>query len=222
MGTFGTTMDRNRLASSGISWGWILALGLLLIVLGLIGLGMTFWLTIVSMMWLGVLVGIGGLTQIFDSAFHHKGWRARLSHLVIGLVYLFAAAVLIATPISAAFWLTVMLAGFLIAAGLVKLYMAFQVRGRGGAWIAVLLSGVVSLLMGVLIFSAVVPASDLSLATAEGRAQWVTAWGWIIGLIIAVELLMEGASLVALGVGASRKAALPPQGDRGTGHELPA
>ena len=206
MAVLRTTMNGNRLANSGISWGWMLALGVLMVLLGFIGLGMTFWLTLVSTVWLGALVAVGGITQIFDSFVHHKGWRARLSHLAIGFLYLFAAAVMIFTPISAAFWLTIMLAISLIAVGLMRLYMAFQVRGRGGAWIAVLLSALISVLMGVLIFSAIVPSSDISLATPEGQTQWISAWGWIIGLIVAFELLMEGTALIALGAGAKRGA----------------
>lgn len=217
MAVLRTTMNGNRLANSGISWGWMLALGVLMVLLGLVGLGMTFWLTLVSMLWLGALVAVGGITQIFDSFAHHQGWRARLAHLAIGCLYLIAAAVMIFTPISAAFWLTVLLAASLIAVGLMRLYMAFQVRGRGGAWVAVLLSALISIVMGVLIFSAIVPASDISLATPEGQAQWISAWGWIIGLIVAVELLMEGAALIALGVGTKRAAPINHHPDSAEG-----
>ena len=45
-------------------WGWLLALGIVFIVLGLIGIGMAFALTIASLIVFGVLLLIGGAVQI--------------------------------------------------------------------------------------------------------------------------------------------------------------
>lgn len=42
------------------NWGWLLALGLLFIILGVIGLGRTFALTVASAMFFGILLLIGG------------------------------------------------------------------------------------------------------------------------------------------------------------------
>ena len=43
------------------NWGWLLALGILSIVLGVIGLGMTFALTVASVFVYGVLILVGVL-----------------------------------------------------------------------------------------------------------------------------------------------------------------
>lgn len=40
-----------------IAWKWLLGLGLFMAVLGVIGLGMTYWLTILSVIWFGVQIG---------------------------------------------------------------------------------------------------------------------------------------------------------------------
>src|SRR5262245_43327106 len=97
------------LRESGISWGWLLALGILVTLLGLFGLGMTYWLTIVAVFWFGVLAVVGGIAQLLD-AFHHKGWKGIVWHAVIGLIYILAGLVMIVMPISSAFWLTLFLA----------------------------------------------------------------------------------------------------------------
>ena len=38
------------------NWGWMLALGILMVILGTIGMGMTMALTMVSMLYFGVLL----------------------------------------------------------------------------------------------------------------------------------------------------------------------
>ena len=55
-----TTRPGRILGRLGISWGWLLALGILMTVLGVIGLGMTYWLTIVAVFWFGILAVVGG------------------------------------------------------------------------------------------------------------------------------------------------------------------
>jgi uncharacterized membrane protein HdeD (DUF308 family) len=182
---------------AGISWGWLLALGILMAVLGVIGLGMTYWLTIVAVFWFGALAIVGGVAQLID-AFHHKGWKGIAWHVVIGVVYILAGIVLIAMPVSSAFWLTLFLAATLVIVGIFRIVLAFQMRGPRGFWFWVLLSGIVSIVLGLLIYGTVVPPDAQALATAEGQLAWVKSWGWVIGLFVAIELIMEGAALIAM------------------------
>src|SRR5687768_12833416 len=130
----------------GIRWGWLLALGLLFLVLGVIGLGMTYQLTAVAVFWFGVLAIIGGIAQLID-AFHHKGWKGIVWHVIIGLVYIVAGIVLITSPLSSAFWLTLFLAITLLVTGVSRIFLAFKVRGQGPGWLWVLLSGLISIVL---------------------------------------------------------------------------
>jgi uncharacterized membrane protein HdeD (DUF308 family) len=182
---------------TGISWGWLLALGILMAALGVIGLGMTYWLTLVAVFWFGALAIVGGVAQLFD-AVHHKGWQGIAWHIVIGVIYILAGVVLIAMPVSSAFWLTLFLAAALVVIGLFRSVLAFQMRGPRGFWLWVLLSGIISIVLGVMIYGTVVPPDAQALATAEGQLAWVKSWGWVIGLFVALELIMEGAALIAI------------------------
>jgi uncharacterized membrane protein HdeD (DUF308 family) len=186
----------------GIRWGWLLALGLLFLVLGVIGLGMTYQLTAVAIFWFGILAIIGGAAQLID-AFHHKGWKGIVWQVIIGLVYIIAGIVLITSPLSSAFWLTLFLAITLVVTGISRIFLAFQVRGQGAGWLWVLLSGLISIALGVLIYSMVAPPGSEQLATPEGQLQWFAAWGGFIGLFVAVELIMEGVALISIAL--SRK-----------------
>jgi uncharacterized membrane protein HdeD (DUF308 family) len=187
----------SRLVESGISWGWLLALGILMTLLGLVGLGMTYSLTVVAVFWCGILAIVAGIAQILD-AFHHKSWKGIVWHVIIGLIYVVAGIAMVTMPVASAFWLTLFLAVSLVAVGIVRIVMAFQIRGQGPVWIAVLLSGVISIALGVMVYGTVTPPGADALATSEGQLAWVRSWGWVIGLFVAIELIAEGVALISL------------------------
>ena len=56
------------------NWGWILALGILFIILGFVGFGMVVALTITTTMFFGGFLFVGGVLQLFH-AFKCKGWK---------------------------------------------------------------------------------------------------------------------------------------------------
>ncbi|GAB5378088.1 MAG: HdeD family acid-resistance protein [Acuticoccus sp.] len=185
------------LGTSGISWGWLLAIGILLAGLGIIGLGMTYWLTVAAVFWFGILAVIGGVGQLLD-AFHHKDWGGLLWHVLIGIIYIAAGILLMTMPVASAFWLTLFLAIMLVVVGVSRIFMAFKLRSLGGIWIGVLLSGLLSIVLGLLIYGTVTPPEPEAVATPEGELAWVQSWGWVIGLFVAIELIMEGATLIVL------------------------
>ncbi|MCX7304008.1 MAG: DUF308 domain-containing protein [Hyphomicrobiales bacterium] len=191
------------LSARGISPGWLLALGVLMTVLGVIGLGMSYWLTTVAIFWLGILAIVGGVAQILD-AFHHREWKGIVWHLIIGAVYIAAGFLMITTPLSSAFWLTLFLAISLVVTGISRIFLSLQMRGQSGAWLWVLLSGVISIALGAIIYGAVAPPGAEALATPEGQLQWVSNWGGFIGLFVAVEFIMEGLSLISIASTAKR------------------
>lgn len=190
---------------SGVSWGWLLALGILLTLLGLLGLGMTYWLTVVAVFWCGVLAVVGGVAQILD-AFHHKGWKGIVWHVIIGLIYIVAGLAMITMPVSAALWLTLFLSLSLVVVGIVRIVLAFQIRGQAPIWVAVLLSGIISVALGVMIYGTVTPPGTEALATPAGQLAWLRSWGWVIGLFIAIEMIMEGVALIVLALAAKSAA----------------
>lgn len=181
----------------GLNWKWMLTLGILIGLLGIVGLGMTYWLTVFSVLWLGVLTIVGGVAQVVQ-AFKSTGWRSVLAHVLVGLLYIGVGVVLVALPVQSAWWLTLFIGAMFVVVGLLRLVMAFQARGNGSAAIWLALSGVISLALGVLIYSIVsLPTAD-QLATAGAAQGWFTEWGWVIGLFVAVEFIAHGASLIAL------------------------
>ncbi len=165
------------------NWSWLLAVGILFIVLGVIGLGMLFQLTMISVMFFGVLLLIGGGAQFVD-AFKCKGWKGVLWHVLMAILYIIAGITVIRDPVLASALLTLLLGGAIAGAGIVRVIMALQHRGTKG-WSWTLVSGIISILLGVMIF-----------------AKWPVSGLWVIGLFVAVELIINGWSCIFIALAA--------------------
>jgi uncharacterized membrane protein HdeD (DUF308 family) len=171
------------------NWGWLLALGIALIVLGTLGLWMTFAMTLASVMLFGALLVVGGAFQL-GNAFQLKGWKSVLGHILIALLYIAAGVVIFSDPIFASVGLTMALAWILIVVGVLRMFMAFQLWAVEG-WFWPLISGIISILLGGMIL-----------------AQWPASGFWVIGLFVAIEMIMNGWSSIFVAL-AARKAAKP-------------
>jgi uncharacterized membrane protein HdeD (DUF308 family) len=178
-----------------MNWKWMLGLGILMAVLGVIGLGLTYGLTIISVLWFGVLAVIGGIAQLVD-AFKYSGWKSVAAHVLVGLLYVGAGVVLIALPVQAAWWLTLLLAAVFLVTGVLRIVMAVQMTGGAAFWLG--LSGVLSIGLGVLIFVIVDFPTEAALASVEGARTWFQEWGWVIGLFVALELIVQGLALISV------------------------
>ncbi|HYN76193.1 MAG TPA: DUF308 domain-containing protein [Lamprocystis sp. (in: g-proteobacteria)] len=169
-------------------WGWLLALGIVSILLGTLGLYMSFALTLASVLFFGFLILAAGAFQFFH-AFTCQDWRGVSWHVLIALLYLLAGGVIIMDPLVASGVLTLVLAGLLIAVGLFHSIMAFQLRPAAAGWYWTLVSGLVSIILGGMII-----------------AKWPASGMWVIGLFVAIELIFNGWSYLFIALDA-RKAA---------------
>jgi uncharacterized membrane protein HdeD (DUF308 family) len=160
-------------------WGWLMALGILFVALGTIGLGMLFALTLASILYLGILLLVGGAIQTVQ-AFSFQGWRNVASHLLMGVLYLFAAYMVIANPVAASATLTLLLASALVVLGIVRGATAIAHR-EYHQWGWLLFSGIVSVVLGVMIL-----------------AQWPVTGFWVIGLYVAIDMIFHGWSYIGL------------------------
>jgi uncharacterized membrane protein HdeD (DUF308 family) len=172
------------------NWGWLLALGVLSLVLGTLGLWMTFAMTLASILLFGVLLVVSGVSQLVQ-AISCKGWKSILWHVLIAMLYVAAGVVIVDDPILASVTLTMVLAGLLIAVGISRIVLAVQLRPSQG-WYWPLISGAVSVLLAGMII-----------------AHWPLSGFWVIGLFVAIELIFNGWSYVFVAL-AARKAGSQP------------
>jgi uncharacterized membrane protein HdeD (DUF308 family) len=165
------------------NWGWLLAVGILMIILGVFAIGAPVVATIAVQIMLGWLLVIGGIAQGLH-AFMARGWGGFLFELLSALLYLAVGILLLVNPVEGALALTIVLAAFLVVEGIFKIVMAMRVRGHA-RWGWLFASGVVSLVLGVLIW-----------------AQWPSSALWVIGLLVGVHLLFTGWALTMLALAA--------------------
>jgi len=165
------------------NWGWLLALGILLVVLGTIGLGMTIWLTLASVFIFGLFLLIGGGVQIFQT-FKCKGWQSILWHALIAVLYVLIGLDIMADPLAASTLFTLLLAGALMGIGVVRLIIAFQLRGHKN-WFWPLIGGIAAIVLGVIIL-----------------ARWPVSGLWVIGLFVAIEMIFSGWSAIFIALAA--------------------
>ena len=129
------------------NWGWLLALGILMIILGAIAAPVA--ATIAVQFMLGWLLVITGIAEGIH-AFMVRGWRGFLLEILSAVLYLGVVILLLVNPLEGALALTIVLAAFLVVEGIFKIIMAMRVRDHDG-WGWLLASGILSVVLGVLI-----------------------------------------------------------------------
>ena len=168
--------------------GWIVALGVVYVIAGFIALGSIVLATVASVLVVGVMMIIAGVAEVFN-AFQIKSWGKFLFWALLGVLYIIAGFITFENPLFAAVVLTLMLGAFLVASGVLRIFLAFNMK-REAPWIWVAVSGVITLLLGLLIL-------------ARGPVNSV----YILGLFLGIDLIMAGACWIGLGAGLRREQA---------------
>ena len=168
-------------------WGWIVALGVVYLIAGFIALGSVAMATVASVLIVGVMMIIAGVAEVI-SAFQIKSWGKFLLWVLLGLLYVVAGFVTFQNPLLAAVLLTLVLGASLVASGIMRIILAFSMK-RETPWIWVALSGVITVLLGVLIL-----------------ARWPVSSLYILGLFLGIDLIMAGAGWIGIGLGLHRGA----------------
>ena len=163
-------------------WGWIVALGVIYLIVGFIALGSVVMATVVSVLVVGVMMIIAGVAEVF-SAFQIKSWGKFLLWALLGVLYIIAGFVTFENPLLAAALLTLILGASLVASGIMRIILAFSMK-RETPWILVLVSAVITLLLGLLIL-----------------AHWPVSGLYILGVFLGIDLIMAGAGWIGLGFG---------------------
>jgi uncharacterized membrane protein HdeD (DUF308 family) len=163
--------------------GALIGLGILFVVLGMIGVAGQTLFSFVSINVLGIFLFAGGVLQALH-AMKSKGWKSVGVQMLLAILYIAASIFTWSFPIPALEAITLWMAAIFFATGVLRFIAAFQHR-HFNEWIWLVLSAAISILMGVLIMNSF-PASSL----------------WLPGLLIAIELILQGWSLLFLGLAA--------------------
>jgi uncharacterized membrane protein HdeD (DUF308 family) len=171
-----------ELAPLHAKWGWIVALGIVYLVAGIIALGSIFAATVASVFVVGIMMLIAGVAEVIN-AFQVKSWGRFIFWLLLGALYIVAGFVAFENPLLTAVWLTLFLGAALVASGIVRIFLGFNMKA-GSPWIWVVVSGLITLLLGLIIL-----------------AHWPLSSVYALGIFLGVDLVFAGASWIGLGMG---------------------
>src|SRR5580698_9329994 len=189
MSSMSTTSDSSRpyAPASGLEplrakSGWIIALGIVYAIAGFVALGSVVFATVVTVFVVGIMMLIAGAAEVIN-AFQIKTWGKFLLWLLLGVLYIVAGFMVFENPLLAAAVLTLLLGFTLIASGVMRIVLGFSMM-EGTPWIWVVLSGVITFLLGLVIV-----------------AHWPVSGLYILGLFLGIDLIFAGASWIGIGVG---------------------
>src|SRR5690606_36623980 len=128
----------------------------------------------------GVLMLVAAAVQLVH-AFQVRTWGRFILWLLAGILYGIAGILALTNPVLAAVALTLLLAISLVVSGILRIDWGLTLRGMPGrGW--VIASGVVSVIAGIVFY-----------------ASWPENSPWLLGLVLAVDLGLQGILLIAFG-----------------------
>jgi|SRR3984957_2593638 uncharacterized membrane protein HdeD (DUF308 family) len=153
--------------------------GVSLIILGMLAVGLPLIAAVAFnavIAWLIVFAGVVHLTV----AFHTREAGSLIWRLLVGFAYVCFGVYLIARPVVGVAALTLMLASLFLIEGILNIVLFFRIRAlQGSSW--VLIDGIITLLLGLMIYS-----------------QWPSSSAWAIGTLVGVSMIVSGVTRVML------------------------
>jgi uncharacterized membrane protein HdeD (DUF308 family) len=169
----------------------LMAVGALLGVLGVIGVIFPIFSSLTVGVFFGAALAVAGFAHVAH-AFSAPGWKGALGELLLALVFLVAGIGLLANPVLALTSLTLLFIAYLVAEGVALLYFAWTLRAER-SWVWSVASGALSFLIAGLLW-----------------AGFPSTAAWALGLLVGVNLLSTGVSMIVIGYAASKTAETTP------------
>lgn len=175
------------LANLRAKWGWIVALGVIYLIAGVLALGSVFFATVVSVLFVGAMMIVAGVAEIIN-AFQFKTWGKFLFWLLLGALYVVAGFITFENPLLAAATLTLFLGVALVVSGIVRIFLAFGMNSAA-PWGMVAISGLITLVLGAMIL-----------------ARWPVSSLYVLGIFLSVDLICAGVSWISMGMALKQRA----------------
>lgn len=187
------TLDIEVTKTFAAQWGWILAFGVALVVIGAAAIVRSVAATLASMMVFGwlLLLAAGVETAAAVMVGH---WAGFFQHALAAILFGVVGFIFVVRPVITAEVLTAVMAIFFLVGGIFQIVGSFMIGYGGGGyggWGWHFIDGAINVLLGLMIFARF-PSSAL----------------WVIGLFIGVDLVFYGATWIAIAM-AIRGAAAP-------------
>lgn len=179
----------NKAASLHEHWRAYLAEGIVLLLLGMAAIVLPSLATFAVEAVIGWVLLVSGLVGL-ASTFKMRGTPGFAWSLFSGLLAAVAGILLLIWPLSGAFSLTFLLTGFLALEGIASIMLALgHRRGFAARWGMLLVSGIIDLILAGVILAGL-PATSV----------------WALGLLVGVNMVFGGSSLIGMALHARHAA----------------
>jgi uncharacterized membrane protein HdeD (DUF308 family) len=153
-------------------WKWFMAFGVVLAVLGLVALFNAVDAALITTVFVGFVLLIGGIAQIIAAFFQSGSTGGRVLQIVLGILYVIVGGNIVADPLTGTIALTLFLGIALVVSAIIRLVAVVMERPPHTAWLVV--AAIISLVLGVWLITG------------------IPYTGVAIGLFVGIELLMAG------------------------------
>ena len=160
--------------------GVFVLFGVLTVILGFLAMGAPMMTGLVVTITIGVIMIVSGVGQIFHGSKVFEG-GSRAVAILVGILAIIAGGVILARPMFGLATLTLMIAGYFIADGILQVVAGFQSKPQKG-WGWLVFSGLVSAVLGIMIWR-----------------QWPVSGVWAVGILVGIRIFMAGFSMIFLG-----------------------
>ena len=161
------------------NWGWFLAFGIGLMLLGIVAITRSVKATVVSVSFFGWVLLIAACIEIVQ-AFMVGNWPGFFMHLLAAILFGVTGGLFVWRTVISAEVATIFMAMFFLVSGSFQLVSALVIHALPGwGWHA--LNGAVTFLLGILVL-----------------AQWPASGLWAIGLFVGIDLVFFGWTWVTL------------------------
>ncbi len=160
----------------GKSWSWLLAIGMLLMLLGIVCLGTARTATTVSILvfgWILVFSGVAWLVGTFQA----RSWGGVFLYLLNAIIRGTTGYFLLRHPDAGAEAVTILLASLFVVGGIFRMVAASLIQFPRWAWTVV--SGAIAVILGFVLLS-----------------DYRTSSTFFIGMAIGIDLIFDGSALV--------------------------
>lgn len=171
--------DDRGAGALGVNWKWLLGIGVVLAILGLVALWNAVDATLVTVIIVGWVLVVAGVMQLIGAftGSSSTGWR--IVQGLLGVLYIVVGFNVAFDPLAGAIVLTIAVALMLLIDGVIRIVASFMDRGQGWGWSVAL--GVVNILLGIWLWTGI-PLSGIA-----------------IGLFVGLQLLFAGIMWIMLG-----------------------
>ena len=159
--------------------------GVALIVFGMVAVGSPLVAALAVNVIVAWLIALAGGVHLL-LAFRAHGAGSMIWKLLVGIAYLCFGIYMIVHPLLGVASLTLLLASLFLVEGILNIVLFFKMRPvHGSTW--VLVDGIVTLLLGAMIYM-----------------QWPTSSAWAIGTLVGISMIFSGVARVMMSLSVRR------------------